>query len=209
MFGRGWEPGSATIVAMKETSPATTGDGGWYRALYAYVADVQPDSGGAMFRTEMDEPFEIPSWFAPGVGEVLPVQCEPRHGKAKFDMARLKAAAKARASAAKDEQIAEFEAARRAAPGTIVPGTLGNPGMVVLGGTTGDRGDVSATIAAALQQVNASPELAQLKRQKSAAQQTDGGDSVDRLQRLSDLHDRGALTDAEFAAAKAKILGES
>jgi hypothetical protein len=28
-------------------------------------------------------------------------------------------------------------------------------------------------------------------------------------QQLADLHDRGALTDAEFAAEKAKILGES
>jgi hypothetical protein len=32
-------------------------------------------------------------------------------------------------------------------------------------------------------------------------------DPLDRLQKLADLHDRGALTDAEFAAEKAKILG--
>ena len=32
-------------------------------------------------------------------------------------------------------------------------------------------------------------------------------DPVDQLTRLADLHDRGALTDAEFAAEKAKILG--
>jgi len=31
-------------------------------------------------------------------------------------------------------------------------------------------------------------------------------DSVDRLAKLADLHDRGALTDAEFAAEKAKII---
>lgn len=34
-------------------------------------------------------------------------------------------------------------------------------------------------------------------------------DPLERLQRLADLHDRGALTDAEFAAEKAKILSES
>jgi hypothetical protein len=34
-------------------------------------------------------------------------------------------------------------------------------------------------------------------------------DPLDRLQKLADLHDRGALTDAEFAAEKAKILSES
>ncbi len=32
-------------------------------------------------------------------------------------------------------------------------------------------------------------------------------DTVDQLTKLADLHDRGALTDAEFSAMKAKILG--
>jgi hypothetical protein len=191
---------------MKETSPATSGEHGSYRALYAYVADVRPDSGAAVFRTEMGEPFDIPGWFAPGVGDVLPVHCDPRHGKAKFDMARLKAATKAQASAAKDEQSAEFDAASRAAPGTPVPGTLAGPKMVALGGLSGHGVDAAA-IAAVAQQISTSPEIAELRRQK-AASQPDGGDSIDRLQRLADLHDRGVLTDAEFATAKAKILGE-
>jgi hypothetical protein len=34
-----------------------------------------------------------------------------------------------------------------------------------------------------------------------------GGGTIDGLERLADLHARGALTGAEFAAAKAKILG--
>jgi hypothetical protein len=185
MFGRGWEPGNATIVAMKETSPATTGEHGFFRALYAYVADVQPDSGAAVFRTEMDEPFNVPNWFTPGVGDVLPVHCDPRHGRAKFDMGRLKAATKARSSAAKDEQAAAFDAARRAAPGTTVPGTLGDPRMVVLDGLSAGAGDAAPQGAA------------------------DAGDPLDRLQTLADLHDRGALTDAEFAAAKAKLLADT
>ena len=33
-------------------------------------------------------------------------------------------------------------------------------------------------------------------------------DPLERLQRLADLHDRGALTDAEFAVQKAKILSD-
>jgi hypothetical protein len=106
---------------MKETSPATNGEHGVFRALYEYAADVQPDSGAAVFRTEIGEPFDIPAWFTPGVGDVLPVRCDPRHGKAKFDMGRLKAATKARASAAKDAQNAEFDAAIRAAPGAAPP----------------------------------------------------------------------------------------
>jgi hypothetical protein len=39
-------------------------------------------------------------------------------------------------------------------------------------------------------------------------QQTPAGPSMyDQLQQLSTLHDQGALTDDEFAAAKAKLLG--
>jgi hypothetical protein len=34
------------------------------------------------------------------------------------------------------------------------------------------------------------------------------GDPLERLARLGDLHDRGVLTDAEFAAEKAKIIAE-
>ena len=36
---------------------------------------------------------------------------------------------------------------------------------------------------------------------------TSGGTEADELQRLADLHAAGTLTDEEFAAAKAKILG--
>jgi hypothetical protein len=166
MFGHRWEPGQATIVAMKETAKATSGEHGTFRALYAYAADVRPDGGASAFRTEMDEPFDIPAWFTPGVGDALPVECDPRRGKAKFDMARLKSAMSAQASAAKDEEIAQFDAALRAAPASRTP--------------------ASATPSAATP-----------------------GDPLDRLQELAELHDRATLTDAEFAAAKAKILGES
>jgi len=36
---------------------------------------------------------------------------------------------------------------------------------------------------------------------------TSGDTETDELQRLADLHDAGTLTDDEFAAAKAKVLG--
>jgi Short C-terminal domain len=36
---------------------------------------------------------------------------------------------------------------------------------------------------------------------------TSGGSEADELQQLADLHDAGTLTDDEFAAAKAKVLG--
>ena len=40
-----------------------------------------------------------------------------------------------------------------------------------------------------------------------AAPQPASGDLVSQLQRLGDLHTQGAITDEEFTAAKAKLLG--
>lgn len=39
------------------------------------------------------------------------------------------------------------------------------------------------------------------------ASQNGGGDQLDRLEKLGELHQSGVLTDAEFAAQKAQILG--
>ena len=44
---------------------------------------------------------------------------------------------------------------------------------------------------------------------EAARQSGARADPVEQLQRLADLHDRGALTDAEFAAEKAKLLSEN
>jgi Short C-terminal domain len=41
------------------------------------------------------------------------------------------------------------------------------------------------------------------------AAQPEPGDAIEHLEQLAKLHETGALTDAEFAAAKAKVLGES
>jgi hypothetical protein len=41
-----------------------------------------------------------------------------------------------------------------------------------------------------------------------SAKQAAAGDAVEELTKLADLHSKGALTDAEFATAKAKLLGQ-
>lgn len=56
----------------------------------------------------------------------------------------------------------------------------------------------------------AAPAYAAPEPAAAAAAPEAGGisdDALDRLQKLSALHSAGALTDEEFAAAKAKILG--
>jgi membrane protease subunit (stomatin/prohibitin family) len=42
---------------------------------------------------------------------------------------------------------------------------------------------------------------------QSAPAEPAGSATVDQLKQLSELHQQGVLTDAEFAAAKAKLLG--
>ncbi|GAA3514035.1 SHOCT domain-containing protein [Actinocatenispora rupis] len=57
--------------------------------------------------------------------------------------------------------------------------------------------------AAAYEQAAAQQQAAQ---QQAAQQPTGGDDLMAQLQRLVDMRDRGMLSDAEFAAAKAKLL---
>jgi hypothetical protein len=45
-------------------------------------------------------------------------------------------------------------------------------------------------------------------QEHAAGAVTGGDDRIAQLERLAALHDSGALTEAEFAAEKAKILGD-
>ena len=122
MFGRSWEPGKATIVALKEVK--TFGyDANTRNKLqgFEYVADVQPDGSGPAFRTVMSDPFNETHWRTPRVGDVLPVKCDRSRQKAKFDTKALTAQDKARETAAADEQAASFDAAANQAPGSPAP----------------------------------------------------------------------------------------
>jgi hypothetical protein len=103
---------AATIVALKEVK--TFGyDANTKSKLqgFEYVADVHPDGSPAAFRTVMDDPFNEAHWHTPSVGDVLPVKCDPRRQKAKFDTSALLAQEKARETAAEVERAARFDAA--------------------------------------------------------------------------------------------------
>jgi hypothetical protein len=220
MFGHNWEPGQAKIVAARQiASRPPDPETGQDRNSYEYVADVQPATGGALFRTVMTEPFDIPVWLnATIVGTTVPVKCDPKREQAKFDTKAVAARNKAQKEAVKQAQQAQFDAMVNAAPGTNSP---------VGAGALNSRG--GGALADILQQATADPEgfrarmLGQAQGSgASAFVMTPGGlappgtpaqgpstDDADRLSKLADLHDRGVLTDAEFAAEKAKILGES
>jgi len=216
MFGHHWEPGQATIVALKELPTMGTDGFGHKLRSYEYVADVQPDSGGPVFRTTMDEPFNESSdrhgfrWHQPGVGEVMPVKCDPKRQEAKFDAAASRAQARAMHDQMASAQAAQFDAMVGAAPGTAPGPTSGEilPGQgISVVNVSG--ADISGALPA-IQQALASGNLAEIARIKGELRQQtpEAADPAERLEKLADLHSRGLLTDDEFAATKAKLLNE-
>ena len=222
MFGHKWQPGQATIVALKEVPSIGTNAVGQKYLSYEYVADVQPDSGGPAFRTTMNEPFNESSdihgfsWHQPGVGEVMPVKCDPGRKQAKFDAAASRAQAHAQHDRMVDAEKAQFDAMAASAPGT----TAGpSSGLAFLGGqpvsvVNLSGADISGALPA-IQQALASGNLADLAKIKAELRQqahpegASGSDPIEGLEKLADLHVSGVLTDEEFAAAKAKLLSES
>jgi Short C-terminal domain len=190
MFGRGWEPGQAKIVALKEIeSIGRSGDnltrGDKYKS-YEFVADVQSDSGAPVFRTTMHEPFDDRGMFRVGVGSVVRVKCDPARQKAKFDLSADNADAKA-------QKRARIEAITKAASDPTPDASSAGAGRFVAGPkrVLFDSSDPKSAF----------PGL--------PAADGPSADPLERLQKLADLHDRGVLTDEEFEAEKAKILGLS
>jgi membrane protease subunit (stomatin/prohibitin family) len=72
-------------------------------------------------------------------------------------------------------------------------------GAYVMGKRAGQRADQ--------QQDGTQSQQSQQAQQEAPAPATAQASIPDQLNRLSALHDQGALTDAEFASAKAKLLG--
>ena len=81
MFGHGWEPARATIVA--KNSKYTTGDG--MVSIMEYVADVAPRSGAPAFRALIQEPRISTNFWAPSVGDVVGAEADVKRGEARFD----------------------------------------------------------------------------------------------------------------------------
>lgn len=82
MFGRGWEPGSATIV---ERHAKLRGDVG-HSPQYRFVADVAVP-GTSPFRAKLRSPLWLPDRFlAPQPGQVVRVKADAKRQKAKFDL---------------------------------------------------------------------------------------------------------------------------
>lgn len=210
MFGRGLEQGQAVIVA-RETHEGTYRRGinlyaptGQYNHVYDYVADVEPDSGAPAFRATFTEMFESDEEYRPVVGDRSRVRFHPKDQSVEFDRSALRDLA----TAAKASGHDRFGAIATAGPGSPAPAASPDPpppgsggaeeilrASILIARRKGDEAEAERLTA----------KLESLGGEPRAAPQ----DPLDRLAKLADLHERGALTDAEFAAEKAKVLGDA
>jgi hypothetical protein len=132
-------------------------------------------------------------------GDVVPVRYDPSdYSKVRLDVPALEAPSKD----AKAAQGARVDAALA---------RLGEPDA----GTRGETGVERLTPMAEGMEVNAQPDrmaavdAASVVNLSSGSPGRSGSNPEDRLSKLADLKERGVLSDEEFAAEKAKILGES
>jgi hypothetical protein len=130
-------------------------------------------------------------------GTVVPVRYDPsNHSKVELDVPAMKAS-RDQATAAHEAQL-DAEAANVNEPG---PQGVGGPPVQVIPGL-GDLGTLKAQI---LQAAGQNPD-AVVNLSSTPAGSTP--DPVDRLAKLAALKQQGLLSDAEFDAAKAKVLGD-
>jgi Short C-terminal domain len=154
-------------------------------------------------------------------GDIIPVRYDPNdRSQVEVDLAALGAEKEARREKLDAAAIARGEAALA---GKNASGAEGESGFA-------DQAAAFRSQAAAFRERTAEPlpsfsailqakqsgnqaEIERLKAQLAGrivqSASSAGDDRLSRLQKLADLHERGALTDQEFAAEKAKILGES
>jgi hypothetical protein len=225
MFGRDWQPGQATIVAVRYVM---TGFGGSTGSRAEFVADVQPEGVAPVFRATFKGPLKEKSFRPPEVGEVVPVEFEAKSGKVQIDTSDPAF----RRDAQHQREQEQFEAVASAAPGSPLPkqpdmhSALADVSAAV-GRMSAATTDVSETIAA-IKRARASGDLGEVERLKrefqrrsdeirspprqvpaaEASSRPAPSDRLERLQKLADLRDRGVLTDAEFEAEKSNILNE-
>lgn len=239
MLGHDWEPGEATVV----TSRAAAGSAGSV-AYREYLIDVRPAGGSALFRTKL-----AVSYYGGGEatdsrrrfndGDVFPVHCDGKRGKAKWDYddPRIYKPGQSPQDRKENKQNpSEFDIAAAAPAGTAIHSDAGSDAGS--GTPLADMADTSADFAAeaaafaqrsaafrasaagsrealaAIMRAKQAGDFAEVERLKAQFANSTGESRLptpdgrlERLQKLADLHDRGVLSDAEFAAEKTKLLG--
>jgi hypothetical protein len=153
-----------------------------------------PDGSSTEFKTRNISKDEYGTLFE---GAVVPVRYDPSdHSKVALDLPALKARQAQSTAAEQGALDAQF-----ASLGT--PGATGAGGGQVIAGL-GDLGELKAQVLAA-----ASQNPGAVSDPGASSPAGPASDPVERLAKLGALKQQGLLSDAEFEAAKAKVLGES
>jgi hypothetical protein len=178
VFGLTGQTGTARIVERQFVPGSRFVPSRIGYSSYDYVVDVAPDDGSAHFRATLRASLkDVPGRRHPSQGDRVPVRFNAGRRKVEFDRRGLRRWLKGAQKDAQRSRQASFAKAASGPPGSVPAGAV---------------------------------ELdAQLREAMAIAEREHpgGADVVARLTELADLHERGALSDAEFAAAKAKILG--
>jgi len=159
---------------------------------YRYTVRVKfPDGSTTEF-------LALPQGFLCEMSDVVPCRYDPsNHKKVVLDVPVLQERYK-QVEAAQHAQI-DAQFAQVGQPGSA--GSGGSAAQVLAG--LGDGGDLMAQLLAAAQNSGGVIDL------RSASPDGSAPDPVERLTKLAALKEQGLLSDAQFEAAKAKVLGES
>ena len=193
MSKKNWEPGVATIVdsRMANSWLRTTSLGSGGHVPFRFIADVQPDSGAPAFRVQFTERIDI-RVEAPEQGERVRVLFQPGNQTVKFDQS----------SPRFDPHVARDrrDALASAAPGSAEPG----------GEVPRTPSDSIAERKRILADYKAEPPREATPQSDLGISSRPAADPLERrLKELARLHEGGVLSDAEFAAAKARVIAET
>ena len=106
MLGHHWEPAEGKVVDVRYSGQHGTNRVG---AEPHFLMDVQPATGEP-FRTEVDELPLMFSFKPPAIGQVVALECDPRHKKARFVRSDLAISTKTAEQAMKTAYDAERDA---------------------------------------------------------------------------------------------------
>ncbi len=175
-----------------------------YFQSFAYIADIQPDSGALPFRATLKEPFNAAHFHSPNIGQLVRVKF--KDGKVKFDKSdpevfytgssrhRIRDMTTV-AEANSPEAMARWNAIASAAPGTPLPAAQAGP-------LPGPPADISTMVG----RISADAgELADIAVRMRRARESGNADEANRLK--SDTASRWAEGSAAPQAGDALAPG--
>ena len=200
--------GKRAWATVLESKKEWTGSGGWNVAVgqagsfttHAKLRlRVEPD-GEPPFETTVKQVFNDASgWRVPGEGYSVPVVYDPHdHSKLALDLEGIAVGP----GVDRDEAVARHEKVMA----RMHDHQAQRQEIAQMRDPEARREAIAKMQAAALAQAQSA---AAMQRMKQVFPQAYGGtpDVADQLTKLADLRDRGVLTDDEFEAQKAKLLG--